>query len=103
MQRWRAASVWLPHSPFSKLPNMNLLDRITRDPAVMGGRPCTRGLRVTAGLILGLLAAGQTHDEIIAAYPYIEADDIRAALAYAARRSEESEAPLSAECGCSLT
>jgi uncharacterized protein (DUF433 family) len=76
---------------------MNLLDRITRDPAVMGGRPCIRGMRVTTGLILGLLAAGHTHDEIIAAYPYIEADDIRAALAYAAWRSEESEAPLSAE------
>jgi uncharacterized protein (DUF433 family) len=54
-------------------------------------------MRVTAGLILGLLAAEHTHDGIIAAYPYVEADDIRAALAYAAWRSEESEAPLSAE------
>jgi uncharacterized protein (DUF433 family) len=97
MQSWRAALVWLRHSRFSKLGNMNLLDRITRDPTVMGGRPCIRGMRVSAGLILGLLAAGHTHDEIIAAYPYVEADDIRAALAYAAWRSEESDAPLSAQ------
>jgi uncharacterized protein (DUF433 family) len=63
---------------------MDLLQRITRDPAVMGGRPCIRGVRVTIGTILGLLAAGRTNEEILQAYPYLEADDIRAALSYAA-------------------
>ncbi len=74
---------------------MDLLRRITHDPAVMGGRPCIRGLRVTVGTILGLLAAGRTSDEILAAYPYLEKEDIQAALAYAAWRAEETELPLS--------
>ncbi|HJW75104.1 MAG TPA: DUF433 domain-containing protein [Thermoleophilia bacterium] len=73
---------------------MDLLQRITRDPAVMGGRPCIRGMRVTVGTIVGLLAAGRTHEEILQAYPYVEADDIRAALSYAAWRTEEVELPL---------
>jgi uncharacterized protein (DUF433 family) len=73
---------------------MDLLQRITRDPAVMGGRPCIRGMRVTVGLVLGLLAAGRTHDEILAAYPCLEPDDIRAALSYAAWRTQEVELPL---------
>ena len=61
----------------------------------MGGRPCIRGLRMTVGTIIGLLAAGKTADEILAAYPYLERDDINAALAYAAWRTEELEVPLS--------
>ena len=73
---------------------MDLLQRITRDPAVMGGRPCIRGMRVTVGTIVGLLAAGRTREEILQAYPYLEADDIRAALSYAAWRTEEAELPL---------
>ncbi len=73
---------------------MDLLQRITRDPAVMGGRPCIRGMRVTVGTIVGLLAAGRTHEEILQAYPYLEVDDIRAALSYAAWRTEEVELPL---------
>ena len=73
---------------------MDLLQRITRDPAVMGGRPCIRGMRVTVGTIVGLLAAGRTHEEILQAYPYLEADHIRAALSYAAWRTEEVELPL---------
>jgi len=73
---------------------MDLLRRITRDPAVMGGRPCIRGMRVTVGTIVGLLAAGRTREEILQAYPYLEADDIRAALSYAAWRTEEVELPL---------
>ncbi len=73
---------------------MDLLQRITRDLAVMGGRPCIRGIRVTVGTIVGLLAAGRTHEEILQAYPYLEADDIRAALSYAAWRTEEVELPL---------
>lgn len=62
---------------------MDALARITHDPRVMGGRPCVRGLRMTVGTIVGLLAAGKTAAEILAAHPYLEPDDIRAALAYA--------------------
>jgi uncharacterized protein (DUF433 family) len=70
--------------------------RITFDPQVMGGKPCIRGLRVTVGMILGLLASGQSKDEILAAYPYLEADDIQEALAYAAWRLQEQDLPLTA-------
>ncbi len=73
---------------------MDLLQRITRDPAVMGGRPCIRGMRVTVGAIVGLLAAGRTHEEVLRAYPYLQPEDIRAALSYAAWRTEEAELPL---------
>ena len=73
---------------------MDLLERITRDPAVMGGRPCIRGMRVTVGAVVGLLAAGRTREEVLEAYPYLERDDIQAALSYAAWRSEEVELPL---------
>ncbi len=70
---------------------MTRLDRITLDPEVMGGRPCIRGLRVTVGTVLGLLGSGCDIDEILAAYPYLEAADVREALAYAAWRLEEQE------------
>ena len=70
--------------------------RITHDPAVMGGRPCIRGLRVTVGTIVGLLAAGRTAAEILADYPYLEAADIQAALSFAAWRSQEIDVPLKA-------
>lgn len=70
---------------------MDELRRITLDPAVMGGKPCLRGLRVTVGTIVGLVAAGKSNVEIVDLYPYLEPDDIRAALQYAAWRSEEFE------------
>lgn len=70
--------------------------RITFDPAVMGGKPCIRGLRVTVGTILGLLAEGQSHAEILALYPYLEDADLREALAYAAWRVQEQDLPLPA-------
>lgn len=70
------------------------IERITHDPAVMGGKPCIRGLRVTVGTILGLLAVGKSRDRILAAYPYLENEDIDAALAYAAWRLEEREEAL---------
>lgn len=73
---------------------MNQLKRITFDPGVMGGKPCIRGMRVTVGTIVGLLAAGRTEQEILKAYPYLEAEDLREALAYAAWRVEETEVPL---------
>ena len=71
--------------------------RITFDPQIMGGKACIRGMRVTVSMILGLLAAGKTDDEILAAYPYLEREDIREALAYAAWRSQEQELPIPAE------
>lgn len=73
---------------------MNPYDRITFDPRVMGGKPCIRGLRVTVGTVVGLVAAGQSRDEILLAYPYLEPDDIRQALGYAAWRAQEIDVPL---------
>jgi len=73
---------------------MPQLDRITFDPNVMGGKPCLRGMRVTVGTIVGLIASGASPEEILADYPYLEAEDITAALSYAAWRSEEIDVPL---------
>jgi len=75
---------------------MKTLKRITLDPSVMGGKPCIRGLRVTVGTIVGLMAAGHTRAEILQAYPYLQDEDLTEALAYAAWRSEEIEVPLTA-------
>jgi len=74
---------------------MKTLERITLNPNVMGGKPCIRGTRVTVGTILGLLASGHSEDRILQAYPYLEREDIRQALAYAIWRLEEAEVPLS--------
>jgi len=68
--------------------------RITRDPKVMGGKPCIRGLRVTVGTIVGLMASGHSHAEVLRLYPYLAEEDIRDALSYAAWRAEELELPL---------
>ena len=73
-----------------------VLDRITRNPDVMGGKPCIRGTRVTVGTIVGLIAAGHSDADILATYPCLERDDIKQALAYAAWRVEEIEIPLPA-------
>ncbi len=70
------------------------LDRITLNPQVMGGKPCIRGMRVTVGMVVGLLAAGETAEAILRAYPYLEPEDIRQALSYAAWRAEEVDLPL---------
>jgi uncharacterized protein (DUF433 family) len=70
------------------------IDRITFDPAVMGGKPCIRGMRVTVGMILGLLASRVSREQILAEYPYLEPADIDAALEYAAWRVEEREEAL---------
>ena len=72
---------------------METLTRITLDPDVMGGKACIRGLRVTVGTVVGLLAAGRSPDEILETYPYLEREDIEEALAYAAWRVEEREVP----------
>lgn len=73
---------------------MNPLRRITLDPAIMGGKPCIRGMRITVGTVVGLLAAGNTEEEVLKAYPYLEKEDLREALAYAAWRVQEIEVPL---------
>ncbi|MBN1943896.1 MAG: DUF433 domain-containing protein [Phycisphaerae bacterium] len=73
---------------------MKNLTRITFDPAVMGGKPCIRGMRVTVGMLIGLLASGKTREDILEAYPYLEEEDLQEALTYAAWRAEEFEAPL---------
>ena len=65
-------------------------DRITFDPDVMGGRACIRGMRITVSLIVNLVANGMSIEEIIADYPYLEPDDIRQALVYAAWLAKES-------------
>lgn len=70
------------------------LDRITFNPDVMGGKPCLRGLRVTVGTLVGLIASGCSRDEILKLYPYLEAKDIEQALSYAAWRVEEIDAGL---------
>jgi len=64
-------------------------DRITFDPQVMGGRACIRGMRITVSLIINLIANGMSTEEILGAYPYVEADDIKQALEYAAWTTEE--------------
>jgi uncharacterized protein (DUF433 family) len=73
---------------------MKELTRITADPQVMGGKPCIRGLRVTVGTIVGLVAAGRSREEILKLYPYLEEPDIAEALSYAAWRAEEIDVPL---------
>ena len=73
---------------------MHKLNRITMDPQVMGGKPCIRSMRVTVGTLVGLMASGKTIDEVLAAYPYIERQDVLEALTYAAWRAEEKELPL---------
>ena len=73
---------------------MKNLTRITFDSKIMGGKPCIRGMRVTVGTIVGLIAAGHSFEEILLAYPYLEEEDLRESLRYAAWRVEEIEVPL---------
>ena len=70
------------------------LRRITVNPAVMGGKPCVRGMRVTVGMIVGEIAAGRTIPELLSDFPYLEEADIREALAYAASLAQWREIPL---------
>ncbi|MGI0479722.1 DUF433 domain-containing protein [Geminocystis sp. CENA526] len=73
---------------------MKTLNRITLNPEVMGGKPCIRGMRITVGTIVGLMAQGHSKETILKAYPYLEEEDIYQALAYASWRSEEKEVVL---------
>jgi uncharacterized protein (DUF433 family) len=73
---------------------MRTLKRISFDPRIMGGKPCIRGMRVTVGMIVGMIASGHSREEILELYPYLERQDIDEALEYAAWRAEEIDAPL---------
>jgi len=74
---------------------MEDLNRITRDPNVMGGKACIRGVRVTVGMIVGQIGAGRSVDDLLVDYPYLEREDIMQALRYAACLAEEREVPIS--------
>ena len=76
---------------------MEILNRITFDPEIMGGKPCIRGMRVTVGMIVGLVASGHGKPDILEMYPYLENEDIDEALRYAAWRVEEIEVPVRTE------
>ena len=73
---------------------MERLKRITFNVEIMGGKPCIRGMRVTVGMIVGLVASGHDKEEILEMYPYLEAEDIDEALKYAAWRVEEIDVPI---------
>ncbi len=73
---------------------MQNFNRITFDPNVMGGKACIRGMRVTVGTVVGLVASGYSNTDILKAYPYLEEEDIQQSLSYAAWKVQEIEAPL---------
>jgi uncharacterized protein (DUF433 family) len=77
-----------------RIAQMEQLDRITMRPDQMGGRPCIRDMRVTVGMIVGQIAAGQSIEDLLADHPYLEREDINQALRYAAWRAEEREIKL---------
>ncbi len=72
---------------------MNPFDRITIDPNVMQGRPCIRGMRITVSLVVNLVAAGMSREEIIRSYPYLEPEDIAQSLSYASWAVDEEVMP----------
>jgi uncharacterized protein (DUF433 family) len=69
-------------------------ERITVDPERMDGVPCIRDLRVAVSMVLGQLAAGRTVEQLLADYPYLKPEDVRAALEYAAAVVDQREVPL---------
>ena len=91
----RATGIWqspdILGAEYQSMPEP--LTRITRDPGVMGGKPCLRGLRVAVGTVVGLVATGQSTAKILARYPCLEEADIREALEYAVWRMEGVEVP----------
>ena len=69
---------------------MNWLDRITMDSAIRFGKPCVRGTRISVGDVLGYLAGGMSEAQILADFPQLTSDDVRACLAYAAERERRT-------------
>lgn len=76
---------------------MASFDRITHRPEVMGGKACIRGMRVTVGMVVGQIGSGQTVEQVLADYPYLEREDIMQALRYAAWRADDREVVLGGE------
>jgi uncharacterized protein (DUF433 family) len=70
---------------------MENLDRITQNPEVMGGKACIRGMRVTVGMIVGMIGTGHSIEELLSDYPYLEREDVLQALRYAAWLAEQRE------------
>jgi uncharacterized protein (DUF433 family) len=68
--------------------------RITRDPRVMGGKPCIRGMRVTVGMIVGQIGAGLSIDDLLKDYPYLDREDVLEAMRYAAFLAQGREIDL---------
>lgn len=75
----------------------NLLERISIDPAVCGGRPCIKGTRIWVSLVLDLLAGGMTEADLRSEYPQLTHEDILAAIAYGAEASRERVIPVAVE------
>jgi uncharacterized protein (DUF433 family) len=73
------------------------MDRISQRPEIMGGKACTRGSRVTVGMVVGQIGAGRSIDAILADYPYLQREDILQAVRTAAWRAEEREISLAGE------
>ena len=80
-----------PYPPEEGVQGMAEFERITFNPEVMGGRPCIRGMRVTVGMVVGMVAAGRSTEEILELYPYLTREDVTAALRFAAWRAQERE------------
>ena len=76
---------------------MTRFDRIVHNPQVMGGKPTIRGMRVTVGMVVGMIGAGRTIEQVLADYPYLEREDVLQALRYAAWRAEDRELTLAGE------
>ncbi len=76
---------------------MTQFDRIGHDPNVMGGKPTIRGMRVTVGMVVGLIGAGRTVEHVLEDFPYLEREDVLQALRYAAWRAEDRELTLASE------
>lgn len=71
--------------------DLKSFERITHDPLVMGGKPCIRGMRITVGMIVGMIGCGHSIESLLGDYPYLEREDVLQALRYAAWRAEERE------------
>ena len=80
-----------------KVHAMEPFDRITQNPAMMGGKACIRGMRLTVGMVVGQIGSGSSVDDLLAEYPYLEREDVLQSLRYAAWRAEEREIILAGE------
>jgi uncharacterized protein (DUF433 family) len=79
------------YDAYDRSPRIQGFERITVDPRVMAGKPCIRGMRVTVGMIVGMVAVGHSRTRILEMYPYLESQDIDQALRFASWRVDEKE------------